>query len=137
VILVADSAAQRKKSRLPQHESKDALIAFADYVELQRDPEADRGSLRELHEKYRRQSDRKPPTRRLKTLEDWSAAFHWQERLEGALNEAVQNDLDEAARLDAHTFVESSRIINKRMHYSSPGAISTWCSRCARACASR
>ena len=62
-------------------ESPKAHAAFLDYVRM-----GPGRSLRKLHERYCRQSDVEPPsdlapTKRLRTLQEWSVRFAWQKRL--------------------------------------------------------
>lgn len=89
-----------------------AEAAFNDYVDL-----GDGRSLRKLHARYR--SDINPtPTKRLKTLLEWSARYRWQERIHQAEAAAAEEKLRLAATLDADTFLHSSRLLNERMRYA-------------------
>lgn len=58
------------------NETVKAYTAFLDYVNMG----AGR-SIRKLHEEYLRQTVGKPPTKSKETLEDWSSAHKWQDRL--------------------------------------------------------
>jgi len=58
------------------NETNKAYAAFLDYINMG----AGR-SLRKLHEEYLRQTVGKPPTKTIFTLEEWSSAHKWQDRL--------------------------------------------------------
>lgn len=104
-VPVSDPTAQPKPST-------DAEAAFNDYVGL-----GDGRSLRKLHARY--QDDPNPtPTKRLKTLKEWSARYGWQDRIRQAETEAAEEKLRLAAMLDADTFLHSSRLLNERMRYA-------------------
>lgn len=94
-------------------------MAFADFVALK----PGNRSLRNLHAGYvkRVQNGDKPPTVRFNTIADWSARFHWQDRVKAVATERAQQQLDEAAEIDADTFLTTSRLINERAHYAHPG----------------
>lgn len=73
-------------------ESAPAHAAFLAYVRM-----GPGRSLRQLHAAYCRQSDgraaaEKPPTTRLRTLEGWSAKYHWQARLAAYRQEIARQD---------------------------------------------
>ncbi len=89
-----------------------AELAFVDYVAM-----GSGRSLRALHEQYR-QITSKPPAKSLDTLFDWSVRYRWQARLEQAATEQSESLLQEAAALDAETFLQSSRLLNERMKYA-------------------
>jgi hypothetical protein len=57
-------------------ESAQALRALSDYL-AQTPPR----SLERLAERYQSATEPPPPTRRLKTLKDWSRTYRWQERV--------------------------------------------------------
>jgi hypothetical protein len=57
-------------------ESPQALRAFSDYL-AQKPPR----SLERLAECYQSATKAPPPTRRVKTLKDWSRHHHWQQRI--------------------------------------------------------
>lgn len=104
-VPVSDPTAQPKPST-------DAEAAFNDYVGL-----GDGRSLRKLHARY--QDDPNPtPTKRLKTLKEWSARYGWQDRIRQAETDAAEEKLRLAAMLDADTFLHSSRLLNERMRYA-------------------
>lgn len=81
--------------------------AFDEYVEL-----GPKRSYRALAEKFRLQTDPKPPTKRLKTISDWAVKFQWQMRLGEAINKNTQKKLERANELDADTFLHSSEKLN-------------------------
>lgn len=80
-------------------------------------------SLRALHERYCQQDADKVPTRRFETLADWSVKYHWQERIEHAASDRAQRLLEEAAELDADTFLQTSRLLNERVKWTDAGHI--------------
>lgn len=83
--------------------------AFLDYVGL-----GPGRSLSALAERY--QTDTKtPPTKRLKTLKDWSVRYHWQTRLAAAISVRTDALLSEATELDAETFAITSRQLRKQI----------------------
>lgn len=98
-------AGQRKASALAEE-------AFADYVAMG----ADR-SLAALCARY--QNETNPvPTRRIGTLKNWSTTYNWQARIASAVTEAAERKLQEAAELDADTFLRTSQELNKRAEYA-------------------
>lgn len=99
--------------RTQSRETPNAALAFADYVAM-----GPGRSLRALHERYCQQDADKVPTRRFETLADWSVKYHWQERIEHAASDRAQRLLEEAAELDADTFLQTSRLLNERIKYS-------------------
>ncbi len=112
---MADAPASQT-AHVPQETAK-AAQAFADYVAL-----GPSRSIRNLHADYlnRQQTANKPPTVRYVTLGEWSSKFHWQQRVRQAASEQARQKLEEAEELDADTFLESSRLLNERMHSPSP-----------------
>jgi len=79
--------------------------AFADYVAM-----GPSRSLRALAEAY--QGGIKPaPTRKLRTLAEWSTRYRWQERIAKAVTELTEAKMREAAELDAASFLRTSEVI--------------------------
>lgn len=102
--------------RTQSRETPNAALAFADYVAM-----GPGRSLRALHERYCQQDADKVPTRRFETLADWSVKYHWQERIEHAASDRAQRLLEEAAELDADTFLQTSRLLNERVKWTDAG----------------
>lgn len=85
-------------------ESAEAAEAFAAYVAL-----GPGRSLRALAESYVSRGIHKSSSGSLRTLGSWSAKFGWQERLRQAATERAERLLEEAAEIDAGTFLGTSR----------------------------
>ncbi len=73
-------------------ETDRSYAAFLDYCRM-----GPGRSLRQLYAVYRRQvgttsSSEKPPSTRLRTLQTWSAQFHWQDRLAAYQTERARHD---------------------------------------------
>lgn len=88
--------------------------AFLDYVSIDRKER----SLRLLAEIYVERGYYKKPGTALAVLNRWSAQHRWQERIRQAATEAAERKLQEAADLDADTFLRTSRELNKRAEYA-------------------
>lgn len=106
---MAKGTAQRKS-----RETANAAQAFADYVAM-----GPGRSIRKLHDRYK-QNPSNAPAKSLDTLFDWSGKFHWQDRLTEATTAEAERKLQEAVELDADTFVETSRILNERVKWTTP-----------------
>jgi hypothetical protein len=102
-----------EKSAQPR-ETGSAAEAIDDYVDL-----GPGRSLRILHERYLSDPDA-APTRRLKTLKDWSVKYNWQARIRDAATARSTEKLEQAADLDADTFLKSSVILNNSLDTQSP-----------------
>jgi hypothetical protein len=61
-----------------------------------------------------------PPTRRLETLKDWSVRYGWQARLSSAVTALAESRLEQAAEIDARSFLRTSELIEERLDYTSP-----------------
>jgi hypothetical protein len=107
VCPMADSPRQLKPSDA-------AAQAFQDFVAL-----GPSRSLRKLHEIYCQQSDIKPPTKRFRTLAEWSTVFGWQDQIVNAATAISERMLNEAAELDADTFLKTSKGLNSRVDETS------------------
>ena len=94
-----------------------AAEAFADYASM---PPATR-SLRALAERYARQNRYKTSTSAFSQLSAWSTKFQWQGRIAEAVTDAVTRKLEQAAELDADTFLVTSQRLNDLVN--SPGYI--------------
>lgn len=92
-----------RAANTPPVETAKAAQAFADYVQL-----GPKRSLETLAAAYRISTE-PAPTLHLRTLKEWSAKYRWQERIREAVTEATTKALEEAAELDAATFLETSR----------------------------
>lgn len=73
-------------------------------------------SLRALAEEYARQNRYKTASTAFGQLTRWSSEYAWQARIAGAVTEGVTRKLEEAAELDADTFVETARRFNELIH---------------------
>ena len=108
-VSVARAAGQRKS----MDDNDNAAAAFADFVDL-----GDGRSLAKLADMY--QSDPNPtPTKRLRTLKSWSSKYGWISRIAQFEDERAEAKLTEAARLDADTFLKTSRELNNRASFTS------------------
>lgn len=104
------AASRQRKS---MDDNANAAAAFDDFVAL-----GDGRSLAKLADQY--QSDTEPtPTKRLRTLKEWSAKYGWVARIAEAEEHAAESKLREAARLDADTFLKTSRELNSRAAFTS------------------
>jgi len=92
------------------NETPNAALAFRDFVGM-----GPQRSLRKLHDAYCLQTAHKPPTKRFETLADWSVKYTWQDRLAGAASAHVEALLNEAAELDADTFLITSRHLQRQV----------------------
>jgi hypothetical protein len=102
---VAQAAGQRT-SREPANDK--AAAAFADFVAL-----GDGRSLSKLAEVYRNRTE-PVPTRQLSRLKIWSSKYNWIARIEQFEDEQAESKLAQAARLDADTYVRTSKELNRR-----------------------
>jgi hypothetical protein len=75
-------------------------------------------SLEKLAEERVSQNVSKTKLSALNQLKNWSRKHQWQNRLKELRSVQAQEMLDEAADLDADTFLRSSRIANERMKYA-------------------
>lgn len=99
-----DSPAQRKSKESPK-----AAEAFAAYVAM-----GPSRSLRKLADALVAQNRYKTTTTALNSLRTWSAEFNWQERIATAASARADRMLEEAAELDADTFLRTSQDLNRR-----------------------
>ena len=60
------------------------------------------------------------PTRQLSRLKAWSAKYGWRARIAQVQAEAADEQLAQAAIIDAETFLKSSRLLAERMNLSTP-----------------
>ena len=101
-----------KATGQPQETAK-AAEAFAAYVAL-----GPGRSLEKLAQQRVRQGYGKSTASVVRVLERWSSLYGWQDRIASARTEQSERMLQEAADLDAETFLETSRLLNERVHYS-------------------
>ena len=88
-----------------------ATAAFAEYVAM-----GDGRSLEKLAEaRVSRKLARSVPSS-LNVLKRWSARYCWQERIRSTTTQSAQAMLEEAAELDADTFLKTSRIMNQTVN---------------------
>lgn len=92
-----------------------AAEAFAAYVDL-----GPGRSLEALARRYKRSTE-PVPTKHVQTLKTWSAKYGWQARISDAVTAAVTRKLEQAAELDADTFLKTSQRLNDLVN--SPGYI--------------
>ena len=104
---MAQAAGQRKGQRTAEE-------AFLDYVSLNRDER----SLRLLAETYVDRGYYKTVGSALSVLGRWSARHRWQDRIRQAATEAAERKIQEAADLDADTFLRTSRELNRRSEHA-------------------
>jgi hypothetical protein len=97
-----------QSSEQPRQNPK-AEQAFLDYVWL-----GPSRSLAALADRYQ-SAPKPPPTKRLKTLKDWSARYHWRARIAAAVSARTEALLSEATELDAETFAVTSRHLRKQI----------------------
>lgn len=87
-------------------ETEAAERAFGDYLAL--------GPGRSLEALWRSYAGNdSAPTHRLRTLKGWSSRHRWQARMTAAVTERVERLLDEAAEIDADTFLGTSRELSR------------------------
>jgi len=98
----------------PEKPNEKAAAAFADFVAL-----GDDRSLAKLADLYRNRTD-PVPTKQLSRLKIWSSKYKWIERIEQFEDEQAEAQLRESARLDADTFLATSRIANERIKWTTP-----------------
>ncbi len=108
---VRERQAGMAESRAQVKDNPKAELAFADYVALG----ASR-SLRALHAQYLQQTTSKPPAKSIETLFRWSSQHNWQGRIAAAATARSDAMLNEAAQIDADTFLISSRHLHKQVN---------------------
>ena len=87
-----------------------AAAAFDEYVAL-----GDDRSLELLAEHRVSQGRAKTIPTALTHMKQWSAKYKWPARIAAVTTRSAEAKLEEAADLDADTFLHSSRILNERM----------------------
>ncbi len=90
-----------------------AAEAFAAYVAL-----GPGRTLRTLADQYVQQGRYKTAATALRIFADWSVRDRWQDRIRDVLTAEAERNLEEAAMLDAATFLQSSRLLYERMQYA-------------------
>lgn len=108
---MARATGQRKSAESPK-----AADAFRRYVAL-----GPGRSLRKLAAQDVQHGLYKNTTAALRTYAKWSVDYGWQERLAHAADAAAEHMLEEAARLDAETFLATSRLLNERAKWTDAG----------------
>lgn len=96
-----------QQSATPERANPKAEQAFLDYVAM-----GPGRSLEALRDRY--QSETEPsPTKRLATLKDWSARYHWQARIATSVAARTEVLIEQAAEFDAYTFAQTSRKLHE------------------------
>lgn len=75
-------------------------------------------SLRKLADQYVEQKIYKAYATAVFVLNRWSSKYQWQARLTEAATAQSTAMLEEAANLDADTFIATSRLLNERIRYA-------------------
>lgn len=92
-----------------------AAEAFAAYVEM-----GHGRTMRRLAEQMVQQGHYKTATTALRKLAEWSSEYGWQDRISLAITAKTEAALQQAAELDAGSFLKTSEMIAERLYMSSP-----------------
>lgn len=106
--------ASQSRQRKTEKANDKASAAFVDFVNL-----GDDRSLAKLAETYRNSTE-PVPTRQLSRLKIWCSRYNWIGRIAQFEDDQAKSRLEEAARLDADTFLTTSRKLNERVQLADP-----------------